>query len=119
MKLRDLVMSEVMVVVNDYDTGEIVYEGTCGYNAVFGLESDCFDMALEWTERNSKPIAFVTVRFAEGRHRALMAFMKADAELEAFLNSPARRSMNDEEARAEYKRLNANYHAAHKDWTGC
>ena len=118
MKLRDLVRSEVMVIVDDYDTGDVVYEGPCSYNAVLGLEGECFDMSLEWSAKGGKPVALVTVHF-NGRHHALKEFMEAEAEYDAFLAAPVLRYMSEEEARAEHERLKSRYSAARKDWMGC
>ena len=72
MNIKSMVEREVMVVIDDYVTGEVVFEGSLHYfreqyNLIMrGLyDHDGFEMSCEWFVKDGKPIAFVTVDFGE------------------------------------------------------
>ena len=66
MNITGLVENEVLVVLDDYDTGEVIYEGPLYELGHFGAQYNVSgDMSCEWVLKNGKPIALVTFRFGE------------------------------------------------------
>ena len=67
MNVAGLVENEITVVIDDYDTGEVVYEGSLYELEHFGAHHNVsgFEMSCEWVLKNGNPIALVTVRFVE------------------------------------------------------
>lgn len=67
MNVTGLVENEVMVVVDDYGTGEVVYETSLYELERFGAHYNVseFEMSCGWMLKNGNPIALVTVHFGE------------------------------------------------------
>lgn len=116
-KLRDLVQAEILVVVDDYETGEIVYEGPLERCHELSVECksrffpDGFDAGIEWVMRKGKPVALATVDFGE-RLNPFKEWVKAERELDEYYTA----KYESEEGQRERNRVYKQYMDAHQKW---
>lgn len=106
--LKEEIVSEIMVVVDDYGTGEIVYEGRIG-----GCPSlDEFEPSIWWDVHAGRPVVFATIDFGETLE-AYKEWLAADKAFDQFL----RGSFTDEaEAERERKSVRERYIKAQVEW---
>ena len=115
--LRDLVQAEILVVVNDYETGEIVYEGPLERCHELSVECkskffpDGFDACVEWIIRKGKPVAVCCVDFGE-RLNPFKEWVKAEREFDGFYAT----RYEPEEGQRERERIYKQYEDAHQKW---
>ena len=124
MKASDMVLNDVTVVVDEYSTGEVLYEGPVRGDYIMGMWCSDFPKSVEWALKDGKPIAFVTISFGEklDEYKRMRA---AEAAHEAFVSEPVYKSLNAEERdalraerRPEEKRLWREYCVAKSAFEG-
>lgn len=98
-KANDLVMSEITVVVDDYDTGEVLYEGTVNGSYVMGMHLRKYPKSVEWSFNDGQPVAFVTIKLGE-KLEALKRVLAAGIAFKEFDNEPVYEGLNRDERRA-------------------
>lgn len=107
MNIERLIESEITVVVDDYDTGEVIYEGKLqrglydpplvnGY--VLGIEG--YPKSIEWMLKDGRPVALVTIELGEDL-AMLKRFLAARAAYDIFMAEPVYKGLS----RDERKRL--------------
>lgn len=128
MNVGRLVTSEIFVVVDDYDTGEVIYEGklTRGFDDPppvngYVLGIDGYQKGVSWELRDGRPVAFVTIVLGE-KLEPLKRMLAARAAYDEFAKEPV---YNNEEREAlrkerqpEDKRLWHEYCVALSEFEG-
>lgn len=114
MKASELVLSELTVIVDDYDSGEVIYEGTVHGDYVMGRWLSGYEKGVSWEIRDGKPFAFVTIVLGE-KYADYKRMVETREAYDAFLSDPAIAVMDDDERkvfREEAKRLwHEHFHA--------
>ena len=85
MNLSVTVSEDVLVVIDDYETGEVLYEDTLWTLHRFNRHFDVlgFERNVEWALKDGKPVAFVTVDFRDklGEFKDYIAAVESDEEV--------------------------------------
>ena len=85
MNVSVMVANDVFVVIDDYETGEVLYEGTLWNLHRFNKQFDIwgFEKSVEWMLMNTQPVAFVTVNFEDklGEFKEYIAAVDGDDEI--------------------------------------
>lgn len=99
MKASTLVESQITVVVDDYDTGEVLYEGTVHGDYVMGMHVSDYPKGIEWVLKDGKPVALVTIEFGDklAEYKRLVETRKA---YDAFVAEPVYAGLSREEQEA-------------------
>jgi len=120
------VAREVTVVIDDYQTGEVVYEGPLygdfSLMACAVLNMRGFEPSIEWDLHDGKPVAFVTIDFGEGLELLKRRVATEDA-YRAFMSDPVYKGLTHEERdelaerrRPEYERLWSEHYNSLREW---
>jgi len=125
-KTRETVSTEVTVVVDDYQTGEVVYEGPLygdfSLMACVVFNTRDLEPSIEWDLRNGKPVAFVTVDLGEGLE-LLKRRVATEEAYRAFMSEPVYKGLTREERHElserrhpERERLWSEHYTSLREW---
>jgi len=123
---RETVSSEVTVVIDDYGTGEVVYEGPLygdfSLMASVLLGESGLEPSIEWDLHKGKPVAFVTVDFGDGLE-ILKRRVATEESYRAFTSEPVYEGLTREERdelselrRPERERLFSEHFDSLREW---